>query len=126
MDAIIAEFLDEAEEMNGQLEAALARLGETPGDPVAMEQAFRSVHTIKGASGFLGFTRLETLTTAGELLLGRLAEGRLELTPFRSTVLADLHEVLQGLLSRMQGDRAEPAGDDRDLLARLEVAAGQS
>jgi hypothetical protein len=41
-----------------------------------MGEIFRSVHTIKGTTGFLGFKRLEKLAHAGENLLGLLRDGK--------------------------------------------------
>ena len=53
------------------------------------------MHTIKGTTGFLGFTRLEKLAHAGENLLGSLRDGRLRATA----------DIVSGLLQLMDGLR---------------------
>jgi two-component system, chemotaxis family, sensor kinase CheA len=50
----------------------VTELEERPGDAALLADVFRSVHTIKGTTGFLGFKRLERLAHAGEDLLGLL------------------------------------------------------
>ena len=46
-----------------------------------LSSIFRTIHTIKGTSGFLAFNRLEEVTHVGENMLSRLRDGELELTP---------------------------------------------
>jgi len=38
---------------------------------------FRTIHTIKGTCGFLGFNKLEKVAHAGENLLSRLRDGQM-------------------------------------------------
>src|ERR1700710_88192 len=52
-----------------------------------MSSIFRTIHTIKGTSGFLAFNRLEEVTHVGENMLSRLRDGELALTPARTSVL---------------------------------------
>lgn len=52
------------------MERCLTELETRPDDHTLLAEIFRFVHTIKGATGLLGFARLETLAHAGENLLG--------------------------------------------------------
>ena len=77
MDELTREFLIESQEGLDRMERCLTDLEERPKDAALIGEIFRSVHTIKGTTGFLGFKRLETLAHAGENLLGQLREGKL-------------------------------------------------
>ena len=77
MDELTREFLIESQEGLDRMERCLTELEERPQDAGLLAEIFRSVHTIKGTTGFLGFKRLEKLAHAGENLLGLLREGKL-------------------------------------------------
>ncbi len=72
MDDLTREFLIESQEGLDRMERCLTELEERPQDKELLAEIFRSVHTIKGTTGFLGFKRLEKLAHAGENLLGQL------------------------------------------------------
>ena len=44
-------------------------------DPELVKSIFRVMHTIKGSAGFLGLSKLEKLTHAGENLLSKIRDG---------------------------------------------------
>ncbi len=77
IDELTREFLIESQEGLDRMERCLTDLEEQPNDTGLLAEIFRSVHTIKGTTGFLGFKRLEKLAHAGENLLGLLREGKL-------------------------------------------------
>lgn len=54
----VQEFLVESSENLDQLDRDLVALEETPDDPDRLASIFRTVHTIKGTSGFFGFSKL--------------------------------------------------------------------
>src|SRR5580692_196085 len=94
MDELTREFLIESQEGLDRMERCLTELEERPEDAGLIGDIFRSVHTIKGTTGFLGFKRLEKLAHAGENLLGILREGKL--TADGAVINALLH-LLDGL-----------------------------
>jgi len=118
MDEITGEFVVESYEGLDQLEQAFVSL-EQADDPDTLARIFRTVHTIKGTSGFLGFSTLESVTHVGENLLSRFRDGELPMTT----------EIADGLLAMIDAVRqilaaiAESgAGDDTsydDLVATL-------
>lgn len=95
VDELTKEFLAESLEGLDRMDQCLTDLEQRPKDKDLLAEIFRSVHTIKGTTGFLGFVRLERLAHAGETLLGSLRDGRL-------TVNA---ELVGGLLKLMDGLR---------------------
>ena len=97
MDDLTKEFVAESQEGLDRMERCLTELENRPEDCAQLVgEIFRSVHTIKGTTGFLGFSRLEKLAHAGEHLLGSLREGRLAVT----------EELISGLLRLLDGLRA--------------------
>src|ERR1700744_4801778 len=54
VDELTREFLIESQEGLDRMERCLTELAERPGDHELLAEIFRSVHTIKGTTGFLG------------------------------------------------------------------------
>ena len=65
-DEIVREFLVESYENLDQLDRDLVALEQEPDAHPLLQSIFRTIHTIKGTSGFLAFGKLEVLTHAGE------------------------------------------------------------
>jgi chemotaxis protein histidine kinase CheA len=97
-DEIVEAFLDESRENLDQLDVDLVQLETSPSDPELLAQVFRTIHTIKGTCGFLGYQRLETLTHAGENLLGALRAGDLVLNASITTSLLRLVDAVRLVL----------------------------
>jgi chemotaxis protein histidine kinase CheA len=76
---IVKEFLMESHENLDRLDQDLVALEKDPHSQETLASIFRTMHSLKGTSGFLGFDRLEAVGHAGENLLSRLRDG--ELTP---------------------------------------------
>src|SRR5689334_3906010 len=119
MDEIVAEFLVESHENLDQLDRDLLALEQNPGSRELLAGVFRTIHTIKGTSGFLAFHRLEKLTHVGENLLSRLRDGRIQLTDARSTALLQMVDAVRGLLAHIEASGGEGAGDHTELIATL-------
>jgi two-component system chemotaxis sensor kinase CheA len=66
--AIIKEFLVESYENLDRLDQDLVVLEKDPANRDTLASIFRTIHTIKGTSGFLAFNQLEAVTHAGESL----------------------------------------------------------
>ncbi|GAC1419631.1 MAG: hypothetical protein NVSMB62_12570 [Acidobacteriaceae bacterium] len=96
MDDLTKEFLAESREGLDRMERCLTELDRRPEDEELVAEIFRAVHTIKGATGFLGFSRLEALAHTGETLLGSVRAGTLAVT----------EELIGGLLGLLDGLRA--------------------
>ena len=81
MDEIVHEFLVESHENLDQLDQDLVALEQEPDSRPLLGSVFRTIHTIKGTSGFLAFGQLEKLTHVGEGLLSHLRDGRMVAHP---------------------------------------------
>lgn len=120
MDELTREFLIESQEGLDRMEHCLTELESHPQDTGLLAEVFRSVHTIKGTTGFLGYKRLEKLAHAGENLLGLLRDGKIEATADIITGLLQLLDGLRSILKTIEAEESEGEGDDAELIARLE------
>ena len=121
MDELTREFLIESQEGLDRMERCLTDLETRPQDAALLGEIFRSVHTIKGTTGFLGFTRLEKLAHRGENLLGLLRDGKVLASCGVITGLLHLLDGLRAILKFIETDGNEGAGDDAALIEELEV-----
>ncbi|MGA2537236.1 MAG: chemotaxis protein CheW [Terracidiphilus sp.] len=119
MDELTREFLIESQEGLDRMERCLTELEERPQDAGLIGDIFRSVHTIKGTTGFLGFKRLEKLAHAGENLLGMLREGKLTADEPITTGLLALMDGLRSILKSIEVEGSEGEAEDTVLIARL-------
>ncbi|MBL8837985.1 MAG: chemotaxis protein CheW [Alphaproteobacteria bacterium] len=123
MDDLLREFLTESNESLAVLDVELVKLEKDPNDPQLLGNIFRLVHTIKGTCGFLGLPRLEGVAHASENVLGKVRDGDLPVTPAIISVVLESLDRIKWLLATLEQTEAEPAGDDADLIRRLNAAA---
>jgi two-component system chemotaxis sensor kinase CheA len=119
MDELTREFLIESQEGLDRMEQCLTDLETRPQDAALLGEIFRSVHTIKGTTGFLGFKRLETLAHAGENLLGLLRDGKLAANRPLITGLLHLLDGLRAILKSIETMASEGEGEDSALIEQL-------
>ncbi len=119
VDELTREFLIESQEGLDRMERCLTELEERPEDRELLAEIFRAVHTIKGTTGFLGFSRLESLAHAGENLLGLLRDGQLQANAEIVGGLLALLDILREILGSIEGTGNEGHGDDAAMIHRL-------
>jgi two-component system chemotaxis sensor kinase CheA len=119
MDEIAQEFLVETYENLDELDRALVALEQDPGSREQLASVFRTIHTIKGTSGFLAFNRLESVTHVGENVLSRLRDGHLALTPQITGRLLEMVDVVRVLLESIERNGVEDEIDTSAVEAAL-------
>jgi two-component system chemotaxis sensor kinase CheA len=119
MDEIVQEFLVESHENLDQLDRDLVALERDPESRERLSSIFRTIHTIKGTSGFLAFSELEKVTHAGESLLSRLRDGKLNLTAEVTTGLLTMVDAVRRLLADIELSGVEGQHDHTELIALL-------
>ncbi len=119
MDDIVREFLVESYENLDQLDRDLVALESEPGSRPLLSSIFRTIHTIKGTSGFLAFARLERLTHVGENLLVELRDGSRSMDHATTDVLLRLVDTVRELLAAIEADGTEGAVDVEDAIADI-------
>lgn len=99
-EEIINEFVIEAREGMAEVEGDLLAI-ETSGTDVDTERVnkvFRTVHSIKGAAGFLGLSRIGELSHALENVLNQIRKRELVPTRARVNVLLEAADALSSLI----------------------------
>jgi two-component system, chemotaxis family, sensor kinase CheA len=120
-DEVLKEFLVESYENLDQLDRDFVALEADPAARDRIGAIFRTIHTIKGTAGFLGFSRLETLTHAGESVLSLLRDGALSLTPALTSVLLEMVDRIRTILRSIESSGEEGSEPFEDVLGRLAV-----
>jgi two-component system, chemotaxis family, sensor kinase CheA len=122
MDDLLREFLTETNESLDRVDAELVRFEQDPNNAKILGNIFRLVHTIKGTCGFLGLPRLETLAHAAETLMGKFRDG-MPVTTAAVTLILSTIDRIKSILRAIEAQQSEPAGDDADLIERLNAMA---
>ena len=119
MSAIVLEFVEEGNEKADQLEKYLIRLENSPASQELLVEVFRALHTIKGATSFLGFTKLCALAHTGESLLARLRDGTMVTNQQIITTLLSMVDAIREMLSDIGATGQEGNKDYTTLIATL-------
>ena len=116
---IVKDFLVESYENLDRLDRDLFGLEKNPKDNEALAGVFRTIHTIKGTCGFLGFNKLEKVAHVGENLLTRLRDGQLTLNPELTTALLGMVDAVRQMLGSIEASGSEGKRNDGKLIATL-------
>jgi two-component system, chemotaxis family, sensor kinase CheA len=82
-----------------------------------LKSIFRTIHTIKGTCGFLGFTKLKSLAHAGETLLSVLRDGQLRLNTEITTALLAMVDAVGATLTSIDSRGNKGERNDNELIA---------
>jgi len=119
MDDIVRDFLTESNENLDRLDQELVQLESDPTSKPLLDGIFRTIHTIKGSCGFLGFTHLQTVAHTGESLLSKLREGTLLLNAEITSGLLAMVDAIRHMLGEIQATEHDGDSDYPDLLTLL-------
>ena len=103
-------FVAESEEGITDLNNALLDLEADPEDDEAMDQIFRTAHTLKGNGAAMGYDSVSDLAHEMEDLLDEIRSGEIQITPELMDLLFDAVDYL----SAMVDDIAEEGDTDLD------------
>src|SRR6184192_393695 len=119
MDEIVAEFLVESYESLDRLDRDLLALERDPHSREVLASIFRTMHTIKGTCGFLGFAKLERIAHAAESFLAGLRDGSLSITPQTAGVLLATGDVMRLILRQIEATGTDGEDDHDGLVEDL-------
>ena len=122
MDIDLGEFLgfyllDSSEQIE-RLGAGLLQLEKDGGNIGLINDLFRSAHSLKGASGTMGFTPIVAMTHAAEDLLDRLRQGKIEVSLELIDILLAVTDRVKEMLSQVE-QRQEISVGSEDLVASM-------
>ncbi len=122
-EEIVREFLVESHENLARLDQDLVALENTPKDSALLSSVFRTIHTIKGACGFLALSTLEGITHGAETLLDQLRDGKRELNPELVSLILETVDATRQVLASIETTGREGEAEFSELIGRLKSAS---
>lgn len=123
MEEIINDFVVESVESLSSLDHKFVELEKNPGDRALLNEVFRSVHTIKGAAGFLGLKQIVEVTHAAEEILNRLRKGDMSMDAFVMDAILHSIDVIKVLIRNVK-EKNNREEEIRPLLSLLNSILG--
>lgn len=126
---LFSDFIVEAKEHLETIEPNLLELEKAPDNLGLLNEIFRPMHSLKGASGFLGLNRINHLAHKAENILDELRKGSMVLTPEIMDVILSATDALRQMIDNLEttsteGDvPIEHIGDEIDAIMRGDTAA---
>lgn len=102
MEEIIQEFITEAEESLDKIEPRFVELEQKGQDADLINDIFRSMHTIKGAAGFLGLQLIVDVAHTAENIMKKLRDNEITLSKSLMDVILEAIDMLRLLLIHLK------------------------
>lgn len=116
---LIKEFLIESNENLSKIDQQMVEIETNPRDAELLASIFRTIHTIKGTCGFLGFGILEGITHTAESILSQCRNGERELSPAIVSLVLETVDATRTILSSIEETGKEGADVWEDLRRKL-------
>lgn len=107
MKELLESFLIETQEILDTLDQDLLDLESQPQNFDLLNSVFRSFHTIKGTSSFMGFEQITHITHHAEDILNKLRKAELEVNPEIVDALLEVYDWLKILLKKAKSGDTE-------------------
>lgn len=111
-------YLLDSQEQIEKLGAGLLQLEKEGGNIGLINDLFRSAHSLKGASGTMGFTPIVALTHAAEDLLDHLRQGKMDVSLEMIDVLLAVTDRVKAMLAQVE-QREEISIEFQDLASTM-------
>jgi len=98
-------FLEESQELIQEWEESLLNLEKNPADRELIDSLFRSIHTLKGSAGFVGFEELQKLTHDLESSLQDVRDTNKKLSPEMTEVLFEGLDLCRQMIEAFSENR---------------------
>jgi len=118
---MIADFLQNGDELLECLTQSMLVLENNPYDSSCIEEIFRAAHTIKGTAGMIGFGCVEQLCHALENTFDRIRKKQLKITPALTDTLLVGWDIVRHLFDLLRAGQ-QPFANIDDYLNRLSRA----
>jgi len=115
----IKEFLIESNENLGRLDQEIVELEKDPANRDLVASIFRTIHTIKGTCGFLGFDKLTGVTHLGESILSQVREGKRKVTNDLISIVLETVDAIREILEVIERTNVEGDNWYEELKGRL-------
>ena len=121
MKEIFDSFIVETNELLERLDFQLVELEKTPDNTDLLNDVFRSFHTVKGTSGFLGLEKLTQVTHKCEDILNKLRKGEAKLDSQIMDGILNAFDKIKELVVCIEANKNENVeiSETIDLLAHI-------
>ncbi len=119
---LVADFIIESREHLETIEPNLLELEKTPENLVLLNDIFRPMHSLKGASGFLGLNRINKLAHRAENVLDELRKGTMTVDSVIMDIILATTDAFNNMLNSLEETNSEgdtPIDHLVDLLDRI-------
>lgn len=124
---ILSDFIIEAKEHLETIEPNLLELEKAPDNLSLLNEIFRPMHSLKGASGFMGLNRMNRLAHKAENILDELRKGVMAVNSDIMDVILASTDVLRQMIDNLEATNSEGDVDTDDVVARLDaIMAGEA
>lgn len=117
---LFADFIIEAKEHLETIEPNLLELEKAPDNLSLLNEIFRPMHSLKGASGFLGLNRINGLAHKAENILDELRKGTIAVNSEIMDVILASTDALRQIIDNLEQTNTEGDVDTAPLIATLD------
>ncbi|EHJ47302.1 CheA signal transduction histidine kinase [Solidesulfovibrio carbinoliphilus subsp. oakridgensis] len=121
---LFADFIVEAREHLETIEPNLLELERNPGNLSLLNDIFRPMHSLKGASGFLGLNAINLLAHKAENILDELRKGNIAVSAEIMDVILAATDLLRMMIENLEQTGAEGDVDTSAVIARIAAQLG--
>lgn len=118
---IFSDFIIESREHLESIEPNLLELEKAPDNLGLLNEIFRPMHSLKGASGFLGLNKINALAHRSENILDELRKGTMALTSEIMDVILEATDALRQMIDNLESSNSEGDVDTSALLETLDI-----
>ncbi len=120
MQDLVQDFILETEEIIEALDHDLVELETRKNDLDLLNKIFRGAHTMKGASSFLGFDKMSSLTHHAEEILNKLRKNEITVTSGIMDILLEFVDKTKTIVTDIK--EGTDSADVSELINRLKLA----
>ncbi|QJT08478.1 chemotaxis protein CheA [Oceanidesulfovibrio marinus] len=117
---IITDFILEAKEHLETIEPNLLELEKSPENLALLNEIFRPMHSLKGASGFLGLNTMNRLAHRAENILDELRKGEMGVTSEIMDVILSVTDALRQMVDNLEMEGSEGNVEVDELIAVID------
>jgi two-component system chemotaxis sensor kinase CheA len=119
---ILSDFFIEAKEHLETIEPNLLELEKSPDNLGLLNEIFRPMHSLKGASGFLGLNKINGLAHKAENILDELRQGSMRVTGTIMDLILSATDALRTMVDNLETSGVEGDVDTAPIIAEIEAA----
>lgn len=119
---ILSDFFIEAKEHLETIEPNLLELEKAPENLGLLNEIFRPMHSLKGASGFLGLNKINGLAHKAENILDELRQGSMHVTGAIMDLILSATDALRTMVDNLENSGEEGDVDTAPIIAQIEAA----